>query len=146
MKGVVLGLIVGAVIAGGAVKLWSNGQIDSMVKTYQDDEQELNHLKGENSTLRTTLNSLESNAYNRDSIKVCIMKDGLRSTAMNTYLSGGMMSDLERGAFQDFGPMLPSIAGKSAQAKLVLLSSENAKLTNECLDGAKIPVPAFAKD
>ncbi|WP_266158603.1 hypothetical protein [Dyella silvatica] len=80
-----------------------------MVKDYQNDEQELNHLKGENATLRTTLTSMESTSYRRDAIKLCIMKDGLRSSAMNAYLAGKPMGDLERGAFQDFGPMLPSI-------------------------------------
>lgn len=146
MKGILLGLTIGAVLAGGAVKLWSNGQIDSMVKQYADDEQELNHLKGENATLRTTLTSMESTSYRRADIKVCILKDGLRMGAMNVYLAGKPMSDIERGAFRDFGPMLPSIQDKNAEAKMVALTIENTKLTDECLDAAKVPVPAFAKD
>lgn len=117
-----------------------------MIKDYQADEQELNHLKGENSTLRTTLNSLESNAYDRQLIKVCITKDGMRASAMNAYLASKPMNDIERDAFHDFALMLPSLDGKSAQAKMVDLAIENNKLTDECLDGAKILVPAFVKD
>jgi len=146
MKGLLIGLAVGAAVAGGAVKLWANSQMDAMVKDYMADEQELNHLKGENGTLRITLNSLESNAYQRDLIKICILKDGLRMSAMNIYLAGQPMNEFERGAFRDFSALLPSIAGKSAQAKLVALTLENAKLTDECLDGAKIPVPAFVRN
>lgn len=141
MKGVLLGLVVGAVIAGGAVKLWSNGQIDTMVQSYQDDETELNHLKGENATLRTTLNSMESNAYDRAALKVCVLHDGLRSSAMNAYLAELPMSDVERGAFQEFGPMVAGLATKTSQAKLIDLTSENAKLTDACLDHAKIIKP-----
>ncbi len=29
---------------------------------------------------------------------------------------------------------------------MMTLAMENAKLTDECLDGAKVPVPSFAKD
>lgn len=135
----IVGLAVGA--AGGYVTALSQGK--AKVAEAQSHQRELatqnSALTGKNIALERRMALLESSTYDRQAIRACVFDATVLSSAVENYRLGKPLGSIERGMLDKYmGSAMVAAQGKSMQAAMYTLLDEKNKVSEECLDRARI--------
>lgn len=132
-------------IAVGGVTGWIVGtsnmqrEVDEAKKYQGDLAQENMRLTSRNSTVEMRIEALKGRSYDRQRINGCITEANILNSAVDHYMQGNMLGSLEKGMLSmKMGAALVATQGLSLQSRRGALIEEMVKVTNECLDGAKV--------
>lgn len=141
LKGIILfgvGVVIGGAVATATVKTkWEEDQ-KFRVDAYNELDKKYNSLAAEARKESRKEQSIAANSYDRQAIRSCMTFSTFRRSAIDVYLSGRLMSDVEKGVFQPLLPVAVNSKDKSYQMRSMDLTLEAGKLDDECLDGARI--------
>lgn len=151
-KSVVL-LMLGA-CAGSAITYLvcqsSITQAEADLKEARAYQQEFAREKGKisarNSEIERRLATLEKSTYDRQEIRSCMLNATILSSAVDAYRLGQPLSNVERGMIDRYmSSAIVAAQGKSMQSALSILLDEQRKVSEECLDGARIGADPIGK-
>ncbi len=105
----------------------------------QEFARENSKISARNSEIERRLATLEKSTYDRQGLRSCILNATILSSAVDAYRRGKPLSDVERGVIDRYMPNATvAVQGKSMQSALFILLDEQRKVSEECLDGARI--------
>jgi len=112
----------------------------------QDFARENYRLSSKNAEVERRLGLLEKSTYDRQEIRRCMLNATILSNAVDAYRLGKPLTDVERGMIGRYmSSSMVAVQGRSMQSALSFLLEEQRKVSEECLDGARLSADPMGK-
>lgn len=136
-------LVVGCALGAVGGYITAKGMAQSEVgeaRAYQAKfAQENSALTTKNLALERRMALLNGSTYDRQAIRACVFDATVLSSAVENYRLGKPLGSIERGMLDQYmGSAMVAVQGKSMQAAMYTLLDEKNKVSEECLDRARI--------
>jgi len=136
-------LVVGCALGGVAGYITAKGMAQSEVGEARANQAKFAHensaLTTKNLALERRMALLDGSTYDRQTIRGCIFNAAVLSSAVENYRLGKPLGSIERGMLNKYmGSAMVAVQGKSMQVAMYTLLDEQKKVSEECLDRARI--------
>lgn len=144
MSGKAIGLLIAGLAlgaAGGYFTALSQGKVEvAEAQSHQRDLAAQNSaLTSKDMALERRMALLENSTYDRQAIRACMFDATVLSSAVENHRLGKPLGAIERGMLDKYmSSAMVAVQGKSMQAAMYTLTDEQNKVSEECLDRARI--------